>query len=378
MPEQLSAPLRELQARAQAFIEQTLVPLENTLPESAEADTIRAQVVDASREAGFFGMTQPSEFGGKEAGPLALTVVREALARANLRVGPHVFGPRPGVLAAATGKLRTHYLEPLMRGQKRSAFAFTEPEDVQRRTWAAQDGDELVITGRKAFVTRGSEADFISALVNVERDANGVGGTAMIVIDRESTGLTLEESFRSLEGGDHCGIRFDGVRVPRWHVIGELGEGMPRALRNISTVRLAVSAEACGIMQWALDYLRSKLNRPHRSGTPLAEREGVRLRYAELEIASFAAQSMLYRTARMVDSGNEDTAAVMATKIFATESCGTVIDSAIQLVGANGLIEGHPLERLYRKVRSMRFIEGASDVLRINLAKTRLVTEQDG
>nr|MCH9672204.1 acyl-CoA/acyl-ACP dehydrogenase [Gammaproteobacteria bacterium] len=175
-----------------------------------------------------------------------------------------------------------------------------------------------------------------------------------------------------LEGGDHCGLRFEGVRVPRWHVIGELGEGMPRAMRNIGAVRLAVAASACGVMQWALGFLQGKLNGPHRSGTPLAQREGVRLRYADLEIESFAAQSMMYRTARQIEAGEDDEAMVMATKIYCTEACGRVVDSAIQLIGANGLIEGHPLERTYRQVRSMRFIEGASDVLRINLAKARL------
>ncbi|MEM7253739.1 MAG: acyl-CoA dehydrogenase family protein [Pseudomonadota bacterium] len=372
MPEQLGPELIALREKTDDFVETVLRPAEAALQGGAAPDTVRRQVVDASKAAGFFAMTQPVEFGGAQSGPLALTIVRESFGRANLMVSSHVLGPRPGVLAACEGALRTQYLEPLMRGEKRSAFAFTEPEDATRRTWARLDGDELVISGRKAFVTRGADSDFIAALVNVERDANAVGGSAMIIVDREAPGVTLERTFRSLEGGEHCGVRFEEVRVPRWHVVGELGEGLPRALRNIAQVRLAVSANACGVMQWALAYLQDKLNRPHRSGEPLANKEGVRLRYADLEIASFAARSMLYRTARLVEQGNDANAEVMATKVFCTEACGTVVDSAIQLTGANGLIEGHPLERSYRQVRSMRFIEGASDVLRINIAKERL------
>ncbi|MCH9669813.1 MAG: acyl-CoA/acyl-ACP dehydrogenase, partial [Gammaproteobacteria bacterium] len=184
MPEQLSPSLVELREKIATFIVDELEPLESQLTGLEVDPVVRTEVIKRSRAAGLFGLTQPTEFGGGEAGPLALTVVREALGRANLRVGAYVLGPRPGVLVSATGRLRDNYLEPLMRGEKRAAFAFTEPEDVERRTWAAQDGDELVITGRKAFVTRGADADFISALVNVERDAQGVGGTAMIVVDR--------------------------------------------------------------------------------------------------------------------------------------------------------------------------------------------------
>lgn len=371
MPENLPADMLELRARTDALAA-SLRPMEEALHAGADEGEVRSAVACASRAAGFFGMTQPRAVGGSEAGPLALTIVREALAAANLEVARFVFGPRPGVLIAAEGRLRDEYLIPHLRGEKRGTFGFTEPDSAPRPTWARQDGDDLVITGMKSFVTQARGADFVSALVNVDKDESGVGGTAMVAIDLDAPGLTFEREFTTLEGGSHVAMRFDEVRVPKWHVVGKLGEGLPRALQNISVVRMALSAEACGMMQFAIDHVTDYIKEPHRSGAPLGDREGVRLRYADMRIEAYAARSMLYRTARLAQSDTNDVNEVMCTKVFCTEVAGRIIDSAIQLVGGKALTVGDPLERLYREARAMRFTEGASDVLRLNIARGKL------
>lgn len=380
MPESLPTAVAVLRDQMQSLIDDHLRPLEDQLPDDPQAPTppeIAQAAREHSRQAGMWSLTQPAEFGGVEVGTLALTAVRETLAAANLRLGRYVFGPGPGVLVAAEGQLRDAYLEPVMRGEKRGAFAFTEPTgaDAPRPTWAARDGDEFVITGRKAFVTGGATADFYTALVNVEAGdgPDQPEGTAMIVIDRESPGLIIDREFRSLEGGDHVAMRLEAVRVPSWHVVGKVGEGMPRALRNIGNVRMSVAAQACGIAQWAIDFAEQHITSAHRTGQRLADREGVRLRYAEMRISGYAMRSMLYRTARLVEEHGDDAVnEVMATKVFCTEQVGQIVDQAVQLCGGGALIEGHPLERLYREVRSMRFVEGASDILRINIARGRI------
>jgi alkylation response protein AidB-like acyl-CoA dehydrogenase len=268
--------------------------------------------------------------------------------------------------------LRSAYLEPLLRGEKQGAFAFTEPADAERPTWASYDGDDLLVHGRKAYVSGGATADFMTALVNVEPAGSAPGGTAMAVIDFAAQGVRIEQAFRSMEGGGHVSLTLDGVRVPQWHVIGAIGEGLPRAMRNIDGMRLGVAARATGLIRWAADHLAEHLQSPHRSGTPLGEREGVRLRYAELLVEGYAARSMLYRTARLVEAGGVASHEVAATKLYATEAASRAIDTAVQLVGGAALIVGHPLERTYREIRSLRLAEGASDLLRISIARARL------
>lgn len=373
MPDQLPDDIQASVTRLQQFIEETLVPLEADLDVTGPVPAgVLAEVREASKAAGFFARTQPREYGGHPASTLELTALREALAAANTRLSGAVFGPGPGVLHAAEGMLKEHYLDPVMRGEKRGAFGFTEPDSAPRPTWAVLENDELVITGQKSYVTGGATADFVSILVNVEDPSGEKLGTAMVVVDRDADGVVIDREFSSMEGGGHVSMRFDGVRVPSALVIGKIGEGMPRALGNIGDVRLMVSAQATGICQWVCGFVEQHLAAPHRSGTPLGDREGVRLRYADMRIETYAARAALYRTARLVDTGENTINEVIATKVFCTEAAGRIVDAGVQLVGGQALVVGHPLERLYRQVRSLRLVEGASDLLRINLVKGRL------
>jgi alkylation response protein AidB-like acyl-CoA dehydrogenase len=98
----------------------------------------------------------------------------------------------------------------------------------------------------------------------------------------------------------------------------------------------------------------------------------VRLRYGELRIQAFAARSMLYRTARLADAGENVVNEAMACKVFATETVGSLVDTAIQLEGGHALTDDHPLSILYRQVRSLRLAEGGTDVLRLNVARGKL------
>ncbi len=367
MPDNLPDAVLAERDKAFAFIEDVVRPLAEEGAEDAAA-----KVRDASKQAGFFFKTQPETFGGSPASTLELTVLRELFAASNLPLTQNIFGPGPGVLHAVEGELKTAYLEPVLRGEKRGAFGFTEPDSASHPTRGVIQGDNICINGQKSYVTGGMHADFVSALVNVVHENGDKAGTAMVVIDRDIEGLTIDREFSSLDGSSHVAMTFNDVVVPKSHVIGALGEGMPRALANIGNVRLMVSAQATGMCMWAIDFIEQHLKAPHRSGTPLGDREGVRLRYADMRIQTFAARSALYRTARLVDTGDRAINEVAATKILTTETAGRVVDAAVQLFGGQALVSDHPLEKLYREVRSLRFVEGASDLLRLNIAKGRL------
>jgi alkylation response protein AidB-like acyl-CoA dehydrogenase len=372
MPEQLPEKLLAVLQLAQRFVASEIVPRNERLAHDETLAALGAEVREAAKAAGFFYKTQPAEFGGSPAGTLELTMLREYWASLNSELTRFIFGPGPGVLHEATGELATQFLIPVMAGEKRGAFGFTEPDNAPRPTWAVLTHDELTLNGQKSYVTGGETADFLSILVNVE-DADGAKlGTAMVVVDRKADGVILEDTFRSMEGGGHGAFRFDAVTVPSWQMIGKLGEGMPRALANIGNVRLMVAAEAMGMSLWTLDYLNQHLLAPHRTGSPLGDKEGVRLRYADLRIQAFAGRSVLYRAARRADGPGNSVNEVIAAKVFCTEVAGTIVDWAVQLVGGQALVVGHPLEALYRRVRSLRLVEGANDLLRLNLAKGNL------
>lgn len=373
MPEQLSDAIQHQLQLAGELIDSLLKPLQQQLDDGVIArEEASGQIRQASRNCGIFYKTQPSEYGGNPASALELTALRECFSAANISTSTDVFGPGPGVLANVSGALAEQYLEPVLRGEKRGAFAFTEAGSALQPSWASIEGDNLLVTGQKSYVTGGEQADFMSVFLTVRADEHHEKGTAMVIIDKHAAGVSVLEDFSSLDGSGHQSIAFDNVSVPLANVVGKIGEGLPRALGNIGNVRLMVAAQATGIMLWTLDYIEQQLMRPHRSGTPLGMKEGVRLRLADMRIDTYAARSMLYRTARIVDSGDNSVNETIVTKVFVVEALGRVVDSAVQLAGGQALVQGHPLEKLYRQVRAFRFIEGASDLLRLNLVKGKL------
>lgn len=360
MPESITGEQQELLTSCHRFATEQL--LKPTTDENKEE--IRARFRNASKAAGIFPMTQPEEFGGTAAGHIALTIVRETLASYNVPHTDVLFGPSPGVLGGVGEPLASSHLAPLLAGEKRASFGFTEPDDAPHPTQGHIKGEQVVVSGTKSYVTGGADANFINTLVHIEDR-----GPSMLVIDTDGPGVELKKRFSSLDGSHHAVFRFNQAPVPVSHVIGEPGKGLPRAMRQIGDTRMLFAAQACGYMIWVLNMLKNHLKATDKSGTPRGNKDVVRWHYADLRIKAYAARSMLYRTARLADSGENFVNEAMACKAFATEHVGGIVDTAIQLVGGTALAEDHPLTRLYKQVRAWRLAEGASDILRLNIGR---------
>lgn len=341
-------------------------------PGHDNTNVIGATVRQASKATGIFAMTQPAAFGGSDAGALALAVVRDTLGCRNVGHLPGIFGPSPGVLASVGEPLRSHFLMPYLAGELRSGFGFTEPADAPRSTWAQRDGDDLIVNGQKSYVTGGADADFINALVDVEG-----AGPAMVLIETDRSGVTLTRRFGTLDGSHHAAFAFTDVRVPAAHLIGEAGRGMGRALSQISATRMAIAADCVGQCRFVLSLVEQTLgdraarhasgDQPPRIGTDVE-----RVALGNLRIAAYAARSTLYRTARLIDAGENAVNEVMAAKSLATETLSRLSDKGIQLVGGTALADGHPLAAILRRVRALRLAEGPTEVLAANVARGQL------
>jgi alkylation response protein AidB-like acyl-CoA dehydrogenase len=355
MPEFISDELKELRARVSS-LGATLVGLRDdaALDSAQRTEKVRA----ASKAAGVYGLTQ-----GENISALTLLVAREALASQGVGHLPGVFGADAGVLANVKEPLRSTHLLPLLAGDKRGGFAFTEPSDAPRPTWARVEGEELVVTGQKSYVTGGADASFLTVMLEIEGE-----GPSMVIIDTDRPGVSVSRRFKSMEGSHHAAFRFEAVRVPRHHAIGAPGDGRSRALDKISEVRRAVAADCIGTGAWLIELVASDL-RKQRRGTSKGEFERVRLRFGEMRILTYAARSMVYRTARLADAGENVVNETIAAKVFASEVANQVADMAIQMIGGEALVVGHPVEEAFRRLRGLRLAEGESDTLRVNLSR---------
>lgn len=389
VPEQLNEQTRALASRADALGAEIAGLIERGSPSAVgtlatdgalTADTLAA-IREASHAAGVWPMTQPVSVGGTAASTLELTVVREALGRRNVGHVGGIFGPAPGLLAHAVEPLRSEVLGRYLAGELRGAFGFTEPADAQRHTWAVRDGETLVVNGAKSYVTGGADADFINTLVEVEG-----AGPAMVLIFTDAPGVDLVRRFGTLDGSHHAAFTFTDVRVPAHNILGGSADGLRRALGQVSAVRLAIAAQCVGQCAFVVDQLEAHLGASQPRTLDVDTNPQLRSVYGHARIATYAARSTLYRTARLIDaahasvsaSGDPDAAAkataneVMATKAFATETLWTLTDQAITTIGGASLADDHHLSGVLRRARAARLAEGPTDILAANIARGHL------
>ena len=212
-----------------------------------------------------------------------------------------VIGPEPGILSGAGEYIERNFLSPMLNGSKTGCFAYTE-SDPSNPTIAEWEGDFLVIQGKKSYVSGAQDSDFISVVLTVNSNNKlNPAGRAVVVVDISSPGILVGKPFYSIDGSGHCEVAFERTRVHCRNIIGGVGQGMPRALMNIERERLELAATATGMSIHAANLTEERLKAPHRSGGSLGDFEGVRLRYGEMRIQVFAARSVLYRAARIME-----------------------------------------------------------------------------
>jgi alkylation response protein AidB-like acyl-CoA dehydrogenase len=231
-----------------------------------------------------------------------------------------------------------------------------------------------VLSGVKSFVTGGPHADLLVTIAKVTDNPGGKTGTAIFPVRRDAPGVRLARDIRTLDGAPHGEFELN-VEVPAADVIGEIGDGVPRALESITALRLRAAATACGAARWTLDYALAQARRPHRSGVPLGEREQVQAMLGQSAMDLFAARAALYAAARAAESGGDAETDVAMAKAVATEAVARIVDRAMQLSGGAAVVEGHPLARLYRRIRSWRIAEGTTEILRLTVARRLLAPE---
>ena len=371
---ELADDLADLQTRILAFVQAEIDPItEGVDPETPPAD-LRREIARRSDAAGFYQLAVPESDGGLGAGPRLLTAAHEALALSGNPLASRVLGSGPGIMRLADNEAQREELySPVMRGERTAAFAFTEGlrADGQRaptqavRATLSDGSDGFLVTGAKAFVTGGASSDWLVVVANVPDE-----GTALLVVDREAEGVTEGELGASIDGSTHSPFMFDSVAVPASRLLGAVGDGLPRAMQNIDRMRLGVAADCVGWARWVTRTTLNRIEAPHRSGQPLAEQQQVQAIFADMVADTFAARTSLYQAAEAREANDPTAGTQVATaKWLASECLHRTVDRAIQLHGAQALLRGHPLERLYRTSRSTRIAEGPTELLRLTVAR---------
>jgi len=276
------------------------------------------------------------------------------------------------ILLGGSSAQKDRWLGPIARGHAMTAFAMTEPgagSDVASvATTAVRDGSGYVLNGRKTLISNAGIADVYAVFASTE-PARGSKGISCFLVPADTPGFRFVAA-QVLSAPHPLGeIAFEGCRVPADALLGAEGRGYGLGLATLDRLRPTVAAAACGMATRALSEALAHVRQRRQFGQPLAQFQLVQEKLARMATDLTAARLLTYRAAYEKDRGQEriTTEAAMA-KAFATEMAQRTVDDAVQLIGGQGVLAGHPVDRLYRSVRALRIYEGTTEIQQLIIA----------
>lgn len=368
----------DLRASVRGWVEENLFP---THDQSTTVEQRAVQLAKNLSAAGFFKYTVTQQFGGIRTAVQArdLCILREGLARgdalADTMFAMQALGSYPITLAGNELQKRD-YLPKVARGAAIAAFAITEPESgsdvASMQTRALRRGNDFSITGTKRFISNAGIADFyvVFASTGPEKKAKGVSA---FVVDAAAPGMVINDKIEMLSPHPIGVIEFENCIVGEDALLGKEGEGLQIAFATLDLLRCTVGAAAVGLAQRALDEAiqYSKIRR--QFGRAIAEFQGIEFKLAEMATELEAARLLVYQAAWAYDRTDKGSKLKSSmAKFYATEAAQRIVDQALQIHGANGLIAGSIMERLYRDVRALRIYEGTSEIQKLIIARELL------
>jgi alkylation response protein AidB-like acyl-CoA dehydrogenase len=367
----------QLAVDIESFVEASIA----TLPHPSDDRQARIQareILALLGQAGWAAFAVPAE-GAESVDLRACCLIREGLA-ASSSLADAVFalqclGSHPLALGGSE-ELKNQWLPAVAAGKAMAAFAITELEagsDVGSMTTTATDeGDEYVLEGRKIFISNAGIADFYTLFASTD-PAGGSRGISAFVVPADTPGLEFVGPQIMSEPHPLGEITFEGCRVPASSRLGPEGEGFKLAMRTLDRLRATVAAAACGMATRALHEAIRHARSRKQFGKPLADFQLIQEKIARMSSALAAARLLVYRAAHKADTGAERVTLESATaKAFATEAAQRIVDDAVQILGGRGTLADHPVDRLYRAVRSLRIYEGTTEIQHLVIARELL------
>jgi acyl-CoA dehydrogenase len=284
----------------------------------------------------------------------------------------------------ATAEQRERWLEPLLAGQIRSAFAMTEPEVASSdatniTTRITRDGDDYVINGRKWWITGAADerCQLFIVMGKTDPTAETHRQQSMILVPRDTPGLTIERNLPIFGYNDqhgHCEIVLDGVRVPASNLLADEGDGFLISQARLGPGRIHHAMRAIGMAERALALMVDRAKSRVAFGQHLSDYANVQDLIAQSRIDIDQARLHVYHAAWLIDQYGAKGARseISAIKVSAPAMAIQVIDRAIEVFGGMGVSNDSPLAYFYAWARVLRIVDGPDAVHRRTVARVEM------
>src|SRR6202140_1981265 len=366
------------------FVDAEMIPVERHA--STDTEKLKPEYYERfcqrAKDLGFWKMDIPEEYGGAGFSVLARSIVETELSRSvalPARGLGGITGPSVrAILYALTGEMKEKYLLPSVRGEKKACFAQTEPDAGSdpggMRTVAVRDGAHYPVQALKRFLTRAGEADFMQLMAATDRAKGSHGGISCFIVDMNTPGVKLTTQYKTMMGDEPWEIVLENVRVPASHRVGKEGDGFGHAQQWLNAGRVRHGASALGVTELCLELATAYAKQRSTFGRPLADRQAVQWMLADMYVELQAAGLLVYKAATRLDKGEDARNDAYVCKYFADEMAFKPPDMCIKSPAATALTTNLPIEKFWRQQRSFRITEGASEVMKMVIARHVLKT----
>lgn len=381
----LSPEICDFQKRIHAFVAERVLPLESDPSAYDKHENIApeplASLRAAAKREGLWALQMPKSRGGQGLGVVGMAVAYEEMGRSIF--GPVVFNaaaPDDGNMLLlnriGTEAQKDRWLQPIIDGDVRSAFAMTEPmpgsgsDPAAMRTTATKTGKEWIVHGEKWFTTGGMGAKHFILVARTSEDPRR--GLSAFLFDRDQPGWEVTRRTPIMgpeEHGGHCELRFDGLAIPDANRLLEIGDGLKVTQIRLGTARLTHCMRWLGMAKRALEIAGDYICERESFGTKLADHEGVQWMMGEAAKEIAVGRLLTLHAAWKLDQGDFARKEVAMAKIQVADTLHKAVDTAMQLCGARGYSKDLPLEWMYRYARQARLVDGASEVHKMVLAR---------
>ena len=329
---------------------------------------------------GVMGIEVPESFGGGGASFFHAVLAVEALSRVDPSIGVLVDVQNTLVINAllrwGTDDLKRRYL-PKLAADTIGAYALSEAgsgsDAFALATRAPEQGDGFSITGRKLWITNGNEAGIFIVFANVKPEA-GYRGITAFVVERGFEGFSVgkKEDKLGIRASSTCELLFEGCRIPRANVLGDVGKGYKVAIETLNEGRIGIGAQMIGLTRGALDHAIAYVKERTQFGKPIGEFQAVQHQIARAAMELDAARLSVYNAARLHDAGQPFLTEAAMCKLFSSEVAERVTSLAVNLFGGYGFVKDYPVEKLYRDAKIGQIYEGTSNLQLQTIAKQLL------